>query len=308
MKTNEEQIMNFKARYFNDDTFPIPLVRDLVILVAAGVLLVGSVFTIQQYETGVVTTWGKFSYTASPGLGFKLPLVQRVTHFRTDIRQVSPTTAVNTYTEDNQEIDILFTVFYRVPADKVAFVYENVQDYYQRLSNLANDRVKSQMGLVKLEHFAAQRKDIRDTILVTLKQDALMLGIEVTDFQFTDVAYTKAFRNAVEAASVQKAGVETQEWKRQQAEKDAQTAKTKAEGEANAAKAKADGESYALLKVATAQADALRIQNAALAQNKDVLELRRIEVEMSKANRWDGKLPVNMYAGAPIPLLRVDGK
>jgi prohibitin 2 len=52
-----------------------------------------------------------------------------------------------------------------------------------------------------------------------------------------------------------------------------------AEAEATALRAKADGEAYANLKVATAQADALRIQNAALAQNKDVLELRRIEVE-----------------------------
>ena len=55
--------------------------------------------------------------------------------------------------------------------------------------------------------------------------------------------------------------------------------------------------------MATAQADALKVQNAALAQNKDVLELRRIEVDLEKARKWDGKLPVNMYAGAPMPLL-----
>ena len=55
--------------------------------------------------------------------------------------------------------------------------------------------------------------------------------------------------------------------------------------------------------MATAQADALKVQNAALAQNKDVLELRRIEVDLEKARKWDGKLTVNMYAGAPMPLL-----
>ena len=37
-----------------------------------------------------------------------------------------------------------------------------------------------------------------------------------------------------------------------------------------------------------AQAEALRVQNAALAQNKDVLELRRIEVEKTKAEKWNG--------------------
>ena len=48
------------------------------------------------------------------------------------------------------------------------------------------------------------------------------------------------------------------------------------------------------------------MQNAALAQNRDVLELRRIEVERAKADRWDGKLPQNVYAGAPMPFLNID--
>lgn len=35
-------------------------------------------------------------------------------------------------------------------------------------------------------------------------------------------------------------------------------------------------------------------QNAALAQNHDVLELRRIEVERVKAERWNGALPTSV--------------
>ena len=78
-----------------------------------------------------------------------------------------------------------------------------------------------------------------------------------------------------------------------------------AEAEASALRAKADGEAYANLKVATAQADALKIQNAALAQNKDVLELRRIEVAMTQAKAWNGVLPVNVYGSAPIPFINL---
>jgi hypothetical protein len=59
------------------------------------------------------------------------------------------------------------------------------------------------------------------------------------------------------------------------------------------------------LKIATAQADALKIQNAALSQSKEVLELRRIEVEKVKADKWNGQLPQAIYAGAPIPFLQV---
>ena len=74
-----------------------------------------------------------------------------------------------------------------------------------------------------------------------------------------------------------------------------------AEAEATAVKAKADGKAYAVTKEAEAEANALRIQNTALQQSKDGLELRRIEVEMTKASRWDGALPTSIYAGTPIP-------
>ena len=52
----------------------------------------------------------------------------------------------------------------------------------------------------------------------------------------------------------------------------------------------------------------LRIQNQALTQSKDVLELRRIQVEQTKADRWNGQLPQNVYAGAPIPFFNPTNK
>jgi hypothetical protein len=36
------------------------------------------------------------------------------------------------------------------------------------------------------------------------------------------------------------------------------------------------------------------------------LELRRIQVEQTKAEKWNGQLPSAIYAGAPIPFLNVN--
>jgi prohibitin 2 len=36
-----------------------------------------------------------------------------------------------------------------------------------------------------------------------------------------------------------------------------------------------------------------------------VLELRRIEVERLKAEKWNGQLPAAIYASAPIPFMNV---
>lgn len=74
-----------------------------------------------------------------------------------------------------------------------------------------------------------------------------------------------------------------------------------AKAEASALKAQADGEAYQILKLATAQADALKVQNATLAQKKDVLKLRRIGVEQTKAAKWDGQLPSAVHSSSPVP-------
>lgn len=286
-----------------------------VVVLLVLVLLAASTFTVQQYERGVVKTWGRVSYVADPGLGFKLPVVQSVTYLRTDVLSLQPKSKrggekahVNTYTADNQEIDILFTVFYRLPPAKIAFIYENAQDYESRLANVVEDRLKAEMGRVKLEHFAENRGKTRDAVRETLRHDAQVLGLEVTDFQLTDVEYTKAFRAAVEAASVQKANVETKEWERQQAEKTALTNATKAKGEADAARETAKGKADSIDLVAKAEARsiqikgeataaAMRAQALALAQNPTL-------VDMKKAEQWNGALPTAIYAGAPIPFIK----
>ena len=120
------------------------------------------------------------------------------------------------------------------------------------------------------------------------------------NFAFSD-SYMKAINDKV-----------TQEQLKLAAENRVKTAEAEqrikivtAEAEASAVKARADGEAYANLAVAKAQAEALRVQNAALRENKDVLELRRIEVERVKADKWNGALPSAIYSGAPVPFLNV---
>lgn len=77
------------------------------------------------------------------------------------------------------------------------------------------------------------------------------------------------------------------------------------ENEVAAAKAEADkviaqarGESESRLMLAKADADAIRIKAEALRKNPKLVELNAVE-------RWDGKLPQNLYGSAPLPFLNV---
>lgn len=280
----------------------------LFIVLFVGALM--SYFTVDQNERAVVTRFGHLQYVADPGLHFKMPFRDSTTAYRTDIQSQSPDKGVNTYTVDNQEVDVIFTTFYRIPSDKVEYVFTNNRDYRARLFSITVDRLKAAMGQVNVQSVAEKRGELRDLIKATLIKDAAPLGIEVTDFQLTDMQYTEAYRTAVNNAAVQKANVEGFEYQRQQSEKAALTAKINAEGQANAARATAAGQADALLLNAQAEAKSIALkgeaQAAAIKAQSDALKGNTDLVNLRKAERWDGKLPTAIYAGAPIPFLPVD--
>ena len=265
-------------------------------------------FTVQQYQRTVVTRFGQLTYVAEPGFHFKLPFVDATRPFRIDITDVAPDRAVNTYTIDNQEVDILFNVYYRVPVDQVAFIYQNVSDARERLYIMAVDRLKVEMGKVNVTSVAEKRGQLRDAVKAVLQNDAKSLGIEVTDFQLTNLQYDEGFRNAVKNAAVQKANIEAVEYQRQQAEKAAETARIQAIGQANAARETARGAADARVLQATAEAKAIQLQGeaqaAAIQAQAEALKANPELVNLRRAERWDGKLPTAIYGSAPIPFLQ----
>lgn len=289
---------------------PLKTIAYSTIGVLTVVIFLSTYFTVDQNEEAVVTNFGEYSYTADPGLHFKLPFMQSATHYRTDIQDLKPDQRVNTYTIDNQEVDVLFTVFYRIPPDKVPFIYANNRDYRERLYSLTVDRLKAAMGQVNVQSVAEKRGELRDAIKDTLTKDAASLGISITDFQLTDLQYTDAFRQAVNNAAVQKANVESFEYQRQQAEKAALTAAVSAEGAANAVRAKARGDADARLLAATAEAKAIQLQGeaqaAAIKAQADALKANPDLVNLRKAERWDGALPKWMGGSGPVPFMNVD--
>lgn len=83
-----------------------------------------------------------------------------------------------------------------------------------------------------------------------------------------------------------------------------------AKADAEAARTKAKGEADGKLAVFQAEADGITAVNKALAaanQNPQLVELKRLDVDKIRAERWDGRYPQWMMGGsAPGLLLNVD--
>lgn len=283
------------------------IVRDCVTAVVALIFLswLWPFYSVPTGSRGVVTQFGRIVGIEQEGLAV-LPPWQKLTLFsiRAEASNIDKATGS---TSDTQPVDTSLTVRYSIKPDKVSEVYEkyshdgDLSSYVQTATQEVFKAVTAQYVATDL---IGKRPLVSNDIYTSLqaklsKYGAQVINIDMRNFEFSPT-YMAAINDKV-----------TQEQLRLAAENKLRTVEAEqkqkvavAEAEANAVKATADGASYATVKNATATAEALRVQNAALAQNKDVLELRRIQVEQTKAERWDGRLPQSIYAGAPIPFIQ----
>lgn len=295
------------------DTRIIKLIAANVAGVCIVILFFSTYFKVDQYERAVVTRFGQVVAVADPGLHFKMPFVNDVHYYRTDIlslttpKELNGGLGVSTYTVDNQEVHVVFVVQYRMRPEKVAFIYENVQDLRSRLFQIAEDRLKAEMGKVNTSHVAEKRGAIRDGIKKVMQDATATLGIEVVDFQLNNIEYDATFKTAVKQAAAARATVETREQERQQSIKVAEKVKIAAEGEANAARETAKGKADAIVAVATAEAKAIQMRGEAEAKairaQAEALQSNQKLVELRKAEKWDGKLPVQVLSSV-LPMMQ----
>ena len=301
--------MKFLSRYINQlgQINARPLLQDvfLAILALMITLVIWPFHSVPTGSRGIVTQFGAIQGIENEGLVVLLPW-QRIALFNIRAEEANVDNA-NGSTSDTQPVKVSMTVRYSITPARVSDVYEKYS-HNGDLSSYVQTATQEVFKAVTAQYTApaliSQRAAVSRDISGALRAKLALYGAQVISIDMREFAFSKDYMEAI-AAKV------TQEQLRLGAENKLKTVESEqkqkvaiAEAEASALRAKADGEAYANLKIATAQADAVRLQGAALAQNRDVLELRRIEVDMVRAGKgWDGVLPVHMYAGAPLPFI-----
>jgi prohibitin 2 len=306
--------MDMSQRYIKEDSrfgkqlnvFAVARDAGIALLVLILLLSFWPFRTVPTGSRGVITQFGAIKGIQNEGLVILAPW-EKLALFSVRAETASIENADGS-TSDTQPVKVSMTVRYSIQVGRVSEVYEKYShdgDLSSYVQTATQEAFKAVTAKYTAPDLIAQRAKVSNDIATALSTKLAMYGAQVINIDMRNFAFSDDYMKAISAKV-------TQEQLRLGAENKLKTVESEqkqkvaiAEAEASALRAKADGEAYANLKVATAQADALKIQNAALAQNKDVLELRRIEVEHVKAERWDGKLPVNMYAGAPMPFLNI---
>jgi len=291
-----------------------------LIIAAIGLILIGlfafdSYFVVEPTEMAGVRRLGEVitAKPLGPGLHFKMPLIDQV-----DRLQVSLDTfkldklVVNTV--DNQPIAVTVGLTYRIPPVAVLpLLYEVGRpgnfDITENFERIVADRTAKIFAQQNTTRISENRDQILNALKSLLSNDlGTLYHIEVVDFQIAGILYSDSFRASVEAAVKAKNEAVAAENTVNRIRFEAKQAVERANGEAEAKLKLADADRQSTILSAQGRAEGIRLEGesraAVLRMNADILKTSPLVVDLAKADRWNGVLPLTLLEGTgSVPLL-----
>lgn len=277
--------------------------RAKILLYLAGAAVVAvaaskSFYTVDEGERGVILRTGAVVGTAEPGLGFKIPFLDRIVKISVQSRaQIYE--QVETYSRDQQAATMKLSVNYRLPANEVERIYAEYGSEEGVVQRLIDRRVFEQAKNVfgKFNAVTAIQERMRlNSETETAIRDAVKGPVLIDSVQIENIDFSDAYEQSIENRML--AEVEVQKL-RQNAEREkvqAEITVTQANAQAQAVRAQAEAQAAATRLAGEAEADAIRAKGAALRDNPALIDL-------IAAERWNGQLPATMIPGSAVPFI-----
>lgn len=265
------------------------LILFLILIVLALVILIANIAIVPQAYSYVVERLGVYYTTWEAGFHFKTPFVTRIAKKVSLKEQVVDFKPQPVITRDNVTMQIDTVVFFQITDPKL-FTY-GVERPLSAIENLSATTLRNIIGDMELDHTLTSRDTINSKITAILDEATDKWGIKVNRVEVKNIIPPREIQEAMEKqmkAEREKRAVILK------ADGEKQAAITAAEGEKESAILRADavkqqrileaeGEAQAILAVQKANADAIRLLNEAMPNDK-VLALRSLEALAKVAN------------------------
>jgi regulator of protease activity HflC (stomatin/prohibitin superfamily) len=260
----------------------------------------GSWYTVDQGERGVMLRNGAITGVSEPGLGFKMPIVDRVVDI--DVRSRAELYEnVLAYSRDQQTAGLTISVNYRVPADQVVSVYENFGGVEQLRSRVLDRQVMDETKNVFGRFNAATAIQDRSRLVAEV-QDAIQMAVSgpiiIESVQIENIDFSDAYENSIEQRMLAEVEVQRIQQNAEREKVQAEIAVIQAEAAAAARIEQATAEAEAIRLTGEAEASAIRARGEALRDNPALIEL-------VQAERWNGTLPTTMVPNSTVPFLNM---
>ena len=243
------------------------------VLVFLAILIIYVVYLgikiVPQSKVFVIERFGKFTRILESGLSLIIPFIDRVA-FRVDIleRQL-PSFQMSVITEDNVEVELVSTVFFRV-LDAAKSVYR-IRNIDLAIENTAISVIRSAAGKLELDDLQSSREAMNQEIAARLSKAAEVWGVEVTRTEILDVLVDEktkeSQRQQLNAERERRAKIAIAEGDKRSVELKADAELYEAKRQAEAVKVQADADAYAVKVKASADAEQTTVIAEAINNN-----------------------------------------
>src|SRR3954464_3828945 len=286
-----------------------PAVVALVALIA----VLGSWYTVDQSERGVLLRTGAVIGTAQPGLGFKMPIIDTVE--KISVKTITYSwDKMNAYSYDQQPADLKISVTLRASPEKVADLYAKFGALQTAVNQVVSPVVNQQVKVVFGRYTAVKaiqergplNSAIKDAITATLKDDSMII---IESVQLENIEFSQNYLHSIEQRMLAEVEVQKLQQNAEREKVQAQITVTQATAKANAVRAEAQANAEATRLNGEAKASNIKItgeaEAAAIEARGKALGNNPNLVTLVQAERWNGVLPTTMVPGSSVPFVSV---
>jgi regulator of protease activity HflC (stomatin/prohibitin superfamily) len=156
----------------------------IVLVVLLLILVVSALKVLNEYERGVVFTFGRFTGVKGPGLIVIWPLVQQMR--RVDLRViVLDVPKQDVISRDNVSVKVNAVVYFRIIDPAKAII--QVENVFEATSQIAQTTLRSVLGQHEMDDLLSQRDKLNADIQRILDQNTEQWGIKVSNVEIKHV-------------------------------------------------------------------------------------------------------------------------
>lgn len=279
-------------------------------------LIIFSVFAVNPFRVvpagskGILITFGDAQKDLNAGLHLIVPIAQNIKTItlKPIYSDYEIEAAANgALTSDNQTIGLKMTYFFKYNPSKIISVYKEFGEdqIKQIISKSAIECIKEEIGKYTIYTIAANQNKIQTNVYTSLKSRLLDYPIDLTELKITNYDWSDDFDHQIKETMNKAQAVKQKEQELLMSEQEAQKAVKTAEAQKTAMILQAQGDSATAALRAKAkelEGEGIRKFNEAVSKNTSLeIELRKLEIEKIKAEKWNGQyVSTNNYGPIPI--------
>ncbi len=166
----------------------------LPLIVIIAVVLISSIKVLNEYERGVMLTFGRFTGVKGPGIIIVIPMIQEIFRISTRVvvLDVPPQDVI---TRDNISVKVNAVVYFRVINPQSAVL--NVENFMYATSQLSQTTLRSVLGQQELDDLLANRDKINQNLQQILDQHTEPWGIKISSVEVKNVDLPQEMQRAI---------------------------------------------------------------------------------------------------------------